>query len=81
MIAQEDAQLVNHPRDRALGIAIDAVEGRARMGIEKSQSEPRGPRELLANRDISVGEVAATLGVDRSTLYRALARKEKVMPV
>jgi DNA invertase Pin-like site-specific DNA recombinase len=37
-------------------------------------------RELLANRDISVGEVAATLGVDRSTLYRALARKEKVMP-
>jgi hypothetical protein len=36
-------------------------------------------RALLASRDVSVGEVAATLAVNRSTLYRALARKGKVM--
>jgi hypothetical protein len=36
--------------------------------------------ELLTNRDVSVDEVAATLGVHRSALYRVLARKEKAMP-
>jgi hypothetical protein len=42
MIAQEDAQLIHHLRDWAIRIAIDAIEGRPRMGIEKSQSEPPG---------------------------------------
>jgi hypothetical protein len=36
LIAQEDAQLVHHLCDWAIRIAIDAIEGRPRMGIEKS---------------------------------------------
>jgi hypothetical protein len=42
LVAQEDAQLIHHPSDWALGIAVDAVEAGTRMGIEKSQSEPPG---------------------------------------
>jgi DNA invertase Pin-like site-specific DNA recombinase len=62
---------------------LAAARARGRLGGRKpklSGKKLARARELLANRDISVGEVAATLGVDRSTLYRALARKEKVMP-
>jgi DNA invertase Pin-like site-specific DNA recombinase len=62
---------------------LAAARARGRNGGRKpklSDKKLTHARELLANRDISVGEVAATLGVDRSTLYRALARKEKVMP-
>jgi hypothetical protein len=40
-VAQEDAQLIHHPRDRPLGIAVDAIERRARVGIEQSQAERR----------------------------------------
>ena len=64
--------------------ALAAARARGRNGGRKPKingNKLTYARELLANRDISVGEVAATLGVDRSTLYRALARKEKmVMP-
>jgi DNA invertase Pin-like site-specific DNA recombinase len=62
---------------------LAAARARGRNGGRKPKLNGKKlthARELLANRDISVGEVAATLGVDRSTLYRALARKEKVMP-
>jgi len=62
---------------------LAAARARGRNGGRKPKligKKLAHARELLANRDISVGEVAATLGVDRSTLYRALARKEKVIP-
>jgi len=58
---------------------LAAARARGRNGGRKPKLSGKRlahARELLANRDISVGEVAATLGVDRSTLYRALARKE-----
>ena len=58
---------------------LAAARARGRNGGRKPKLNGKKlahARELLANRDISVGEVAATLGVDRSTLYRALARKE-----
>ena len=42
LIAQKDAQLVHHPRDRAIGIAIGAVEGGTGMGIDEPQSGPPG---------------------------------------
>jgi DNA invertase Pin-like site-specific DNA recombinase len=61
---------------------LAAARARGRNGGRKPKLNVKKlthARELLANRDISVGEVAATLGVDRSTLYRALARKEKVV--
>jgi DNA invertase Pin-like site-specific DNA recombinase len=61
---------------------LAAARARGRNGGRKPKlggKKLAHARELLANRDISVGEVAATLGVDRSTLYRALARKEKMM--
>jgi DNA invertase Pin-like site-specific DNA recombinase len=56
---------------------LAAARARGRNGGRKPKLNAKKlahARELLANRDISVGEVAATLGVDRSTLYRALAR-------
>jgi DNA invertase Pin-like site-specific DNA recombinase len=58
---------------------LAAARARGRNGGRKpklSGKKLAHARELLANRDISVVEVAATLGVDRSTLYRALARRE-----
>jgi DNA invertase Pin-like site-specific DNA recombinase len=62
---------------------LAAARARGRNGGRKPKLNGKKlahARELLANRDVSVGEVAATLGVNRSTLYRALARKQKVMP-
>ena len=62
---------------------LAAARARGRNGGRKPKLSAKKlvhARDLLANRDISVAEVAATLGVDRSTLYRALARREKVMP-
>jgi DNA invertase Pin-like site-specific DNA recombinase len=62
---------------------LAAARARGRNGGRKPKINGKKlthARELLANRDISVGEVAATLGVDRSTLYRALARMQQVMP-
>jgi DNA invertase Pin-like site-specific DNA recombinase len=69
----------DRPQRTRAGLA--AARARGRNGGRKSKLSGKKlahAGELLANRDISV--VAATLGVDRSTLYRALARKEKVMP-
>src|SRR5580704_4535132 len=40
-VAEEHAQFLHYPDDWPLGIAINAIEGRARMSIEKSQPERR----------------------------------------
>jgi hypothetical protein len=43
LVAQENAQLVHHPRDWTLCIAIDGIEGRTLMGIKKPQpNHPEG---------------------------------------
>ena len=42
LVAQEDTQFVHHPYDRAVGVAIGAIEGGTRMGVDEPQSEPPG---------------------------------------
>jgi hypothetical protein len=42
LIAQENAQFIHHPRDRAIGITIGAIESATRMGIDKPQSGQPG---------------------------------------
>ena len=72
-LAEMERDLIRE-RTRA---GLDAARVRGRKGgrqVKINDKKLAHARELLANRETSIGEVAATLGVDRSTLYRALAR-------
>src|SRR5262249_48822008 len=56
---------------------LAAARARGRKGGRKpklTENKLRHARRLLAVPNASVGEVAASLGVNRATLYRALAR-------
>ena len=57
---------------------LAAARARGRLGGRPSKlgrSQLAHARRLLEERSTSVTEVAATLGVDRTTLYRALRRQ------
>ena len=56
---------------------LAAARARGRAGGRKRKIDARAlkmARAALADRDVSVGDVAKTMRVDRATLYRALKR-------
>jgi DNA invertase Pin-like site-specific DNA recombinase len=58
---------------------LASARARGRKGGRKpklNESKLRHARQLLSEPNSSVGEVATSLGVDRATLYRALARAQ-----
>ena len=58
---------------------LSAARARGRTGGRPPKLSPKQiahARVLLADRDTTMGEIAATLGVDRTTLYRALTRSK-----
>jgi hypothetical protein len=66
LVAQKDAQLVHDVRDRPLGIAINAVEGRTGMGV---YSRNRNPPEAAGTACApQIGALASPIALARNRL-------------
>ena len=75
-LAEFEADLI---KERTLA-GLAAARARGRTGGRPRSLTPKQlahARALMAHGDASVSEVAATLGVSRSTLYRALAAESQ----
>jgi DNA invertase Pin-like site-specific DNA recombinase len=71
-LAEFERELI---RERTVA-GLAAAKARGRKGGRRPKLTPERitfARALLADPKVSVGDVAKTFGVDRATLYRALA--------